>query len=59
MATGCLSIWFIAAANTLVQLATAPGMRGRVMGLWGTALPGSNVLTARPADVAAAQPETA
>ena len=40
---GCLSIWFIAAANTLVQIATEPGMRGRVMGLWTTALPGSQV----------------
>jgi len=42
--TGCLSIWFIAAANTLVQLATEPGMRGRVMGLWTMALPGSQVV---------------
>jgi MFS family permease len=38
--TGCLSIWFIAAANTLVQLTSAPGMRGRMMGLWTMALPG-------------------
>jgi len=37
---GCLSIWFIAAANTLVQMTSAPGMRGRVMGLWTMALPG-------------------
>jgi MFS family permease len=37
---GCLSIWFIAAANTLVQITSAPGMRGRVMGLWTMALPG-------------------
>ena len=44
VATGGLSIWFIAAANTLVQLATEPGMRGRVMGLWTTALPGSQVV---------------
>jgi MFS family permease len=41
---GCLSIWFIAAANTLVQLATAPGMRGRMMGLWTMALPGTQVV---------------
>ena len=37
---GCLSIWFIATANTLVQIESAPGMRGRVMGLWTMALPG-------------------
>jgi MFS family permease len=37
---GCLSIWFIAAANTLVQTASAPELRGRVMGLWTMALPG-------------------
>jgi MFS family permease len=41
---GCLSIWFIAAANTLVQLAAAPGMRGRMMGLWTMALPGTQVV---------------
>ena len=41
---GCLSIWFIAAANTLVQLATTPGMRGRMMGLWTMALPGTQVV---------------
>lgn len=39
---GCLSIWFIATANTLVQIAAAPGMRGRMMGLWTTALPGTS-----------------
>jgi MFS family permease len=43
-AVGCLSIWFIAAASTLVQLATAPGMRGRMMGLWTMALPGTQVV---------------
>jgi MFS family permease len=41
---GCLSIWFVAAANTLVQLAAAPGMRGRMMGLWTMALPGTQVV---------------
>jgi MFS family permease len=41
--TGCLSIWFIAQANTLVQLAADPAMRGRVMGLWTMALPGTDV----------------
>jgi Transmembrane secretion effector len=39
--TGCLSIWFIAQANTLVQLTADPSMRGRVMGLWTMALPGT------------------
>jgi MFS family permease len=42
---GCVSIWFIAAANTFVQLAADPGMRGRMMGLWTMALPGSNPVT--------------
>ncbi len=44
-AVGLLSIWFIAAANTLVQLASGDGMRGRVMGLWTMALPGAQVGT--------------
>lgn len=43
--TGCLSIWFIARANTLVQLAADPAMRGRVMGAWSMALPGCSPLT--------------
>jgi MFS family permease len=43
--TGCVSIWFIAAANTFVQLAADPGMRGRMMGLWTMALPGSDPVT--------------
>jgi MFS family permease len=43
--TGCVSIWFIAAANTFVQLAAEPGMRGRMMGLWTMALPGSEPVT--------------
>ncbi|MGD1052281.1 MAG: MFS transporter [Candidatus Dormibacteria bacterium] len=43
--TGCLSIWFIARANTLVQLRADPAMRGRVMGIWTMALPGAMVLT--------------
>lgn len=38
---GFVSIWFVAAANTLVQLRAAPAMRGRVMGAWTMALPGS------------------
>ena len=44
-AVGLLSIWFIAAANTLVQLASGDGMRGRMMGLWTMALPGAQVVT--------------
>ncbi|MGD0704879.1 MAG: MFS transporter [Trebonia sp.] len=43
--TGCLSIWFIAQANTLVQLNSEPSMRGRVMGLWTMALPGTEPAT--------------
>jgi MFS family permease len=43
--TGCLSIWFITQANTLVQLTTDPSMRGRVMGLWTMALPGTTPVT--------------
>ncbi|SEK88541.1 MFS transporter [Streptacidiphilus jiangxiensis] len=43
--TGLTSIWFIASANTLAQLRSAPEMRGRVMGLWSMALPGSVPLT--------------
>ncbi|MEY9872606.1 MFS family permease [Streptacidiphilus sp. MAP12-33] len=43
--TGLTSIWFIASANTLAQLRSAPQMRGRVMGLWSMALPGSVPLT--------------
>ena len=43
--TGFLSIWFIALANTLVQLRAAPRLRGRVMGLWTMALPGMNPVT--------------
>jgi MFS family permease len=42
---GCLSIWFIAAANTFVQISTDPGMRGRMMGLWTMALPGTEPVT--------------
>lgn len=44
-AAGFFSIWFIALANTLVQLRAAPRLRGRVMGLWTMALPGMNPLT--------------
>ncbi|HVV56823.1 MAG TPA: MFS transporter [Gaiellaceae bacterium] len=43
---GFLSIWFIALANTLVQLRTESRFRGRVMGVWTMALPGMNPVTA-------------
>lgn len=46
IATGTCSIWMIASANTLVQLRTAPELRGRVMGAWSVALPGSMPITA-------------
>ncbi|HEV2372703.1 MAG TPA: MFS transporter [Streptosporangiaceae bacterium] len=39
--TGVISIWFISLANAVTQLRTTPAMRGRVMGLWSMALPGS------------------
>ena len=42
---GFLSIWLIAVANTLVQLRTEPGLRGRVMGVWTMALPGTTAIT--------------
>ena len=44
--TGFVSIWFIALANTLVQLRSEARLRGRVMGLWTMALPGMNPVTA-------------
>ncbi len=43
--TGCVSIWFIARANTLVQMETNPPMRGRVMSIWNMALPGTSLVT--------------
>jgi MFS family permease len=45
-ATGAASIWFISLANAVVQLRAAPAMRGRVMGLWTMALPGTLPITA-------------
>ena len=42
---GLTSIWFVAAANTLVQLQAPPALRGRVMGVWTMALPGMGPLT--------------
>jgi MFS family permease len=44
-ATGFTSIWFIAVTNTLVQLESAPAMRGRVMGAWTMMLPGLGPVT--------------
>lgn len=46
IAIGACSIWMIASANTLVQLRTAPELRGRVMGAWSVALPGTMPITA-------------
>ncbi len=43
--TGCFSIWFISLANTLVQLESDPGMRGRVNATWNMALPGCEPAT--------------
>ncbi len=43
--TGAISIWFIARANTLAQLRADPAMRGRVMGIWTMALPGTSLVT--------------
>jgi MFS family permease len=43
--TGCFSIWFISLANTLVQLESDPGMRGRVNAVWNMALPGCEPAT--------------
>ena len=43
---GACSIWMVAAANTLVQLRAAPELRGRVMGAWTVALPGTIPITA-------------
>lgn len=50
---GLLSIWFIALANTLVQVRTAPAFRGRVMGIWTMAIPGMNPVTGILAGVTA------
>lgn len=44
-AVGLVSIWFIALANTVAQVRTEPTMRGRVMGVWTMALPGTAPLT--------------
>jgi hypothetical protein len=44
-ALGFSSIWLIALANTLVQLQPEPHLRGRVMGLWTSILPGLSPVT--------------
>lgn len=46
LGVGASSIWMVAAANTLVQLRAAPELRGRVMGAWTVALPGTIPITA-------------
>jgi predicted MFS family arabinose efflux permease len=46
LGVGACSIWMVAAANTLVQLRAAPELRGRVMGAWTVALPGTIPITA-------------
>ena len=43
---GFLSIWLVAAANTLVQLRSQPHLRGRIMGIWTMALPGGYPVSA-------------
>jgi MFS family permease len=53
LATGTCSIWMVAAANTLVQLRAEPELRGRVMGAWTVALPGTIPITALVAGGAA------
>ncbi|QTV80737.1 MFS transporter [Microbacterium sp. NIBRBAC000506063] len=42
---GAASMWFIARANAFVMLQTPAPIRGRVMGIWTMAMPGSNVVT--------------
>ncbi|WP_226531631.1 MFS transporter [Microbacterium paraoxydans] len=44
-AVGMIVMWFIARANAFVMLSTPSAVRGRVMGIWAMALPGSTVVT--------------
>lgn len=44
-AVGAVVMWFIARANAYVMLTTPAPIRGRIMGLWAMALPGSTVVT--------------
>jgi MFS family permease len=59
-AVGVVSIWFISLANTMAQVRADPTMRGRVMGAWSMALPGSapvtGVLTGWVAEFMGARP---
>jgi len=43
--TGAFSIWCVSLANAVLQLRTGRSMRGRAMGLWSVALPGTLVIT--------------
>lgn len=42
---GLTSIWFVASANTLLQLRCESTMRGRVLSLWGMAMTGTTPIT--------------
>jgi predicted small integral membrane protein len=50
---GSISIWFIARANALVQLAAPAHLRGQVMSVWNMAIPGMNPFTGLLAGLAA------
>jgi MFS family permease len=50
---GSISIWFIARANALVQLAAPTHLRGQVMSVWNMAIPGMNPFTGLLAGLAA------
>jgi hypothetical protein len=43
--TGLTSIWFVATANTLLQLRCEAALRGRVLSLWGMAMTGTTPIT--------------
>lgn len=42
---GAVVMWFIARANAFVMLTAPVAVRGRIMGIWAMALPGSTVIT--------------
>lgn len=42
---GAVVMWFIARANAFVMLTAPVAIRGRIMGIWAMALPGSTVVT--------------
>lgn len=52
-ALGAISTWFIARANTLVQLAAPAELRGQAMSVWNMAIPGMNPFTGILAGLAA------